>query len=208
MTERGKFIALEGGEGAGKTTLLPRLARALEEMGYEVVLTREPGGTATGEKLREMIFNKEINCNPRVALCLFLADRVLHLLTVVRPALGEGKIILSDRSEGSTIAYQAYLGGLPREQVEQFNHLITGGLTPDLTILLDLSPEVGLARKQKPGLEVTHYDAQPLEWHRRLRQAFLILARTRPNWVIVDAEKSPEEIQESVLDILRRRGIV
>jgi len=205
---QGKFICLEGGDGCGKSTQSKLLEKFLRDAGFKVVLTREPGGTKNSQKIRELIMNPEVNRNPKIALCLFLADRALHLEELVFPALSAGKIVICDRYEMSTMAYQSQAGGLDLDEVRRFNEYVTGGLIPDITILFDVPVEIGQTRKQNTEVERNHYDEAGLEFHRKLRRGYLELAKILPNCVVVDATRTPEEIHQEVVDILKSHGIV
>lgn len=209
MSERGKFIAFEGIDGSGKTTQAKMLAKGLKTLGYDVVLTREPGGTEKGKAIRELALDKEVGGkDPKLALFLFLADRRLHLLEVIQPALGSGKIVICDRYEGSTLAYQVFAGGLDFKQVRAFNDYITDGLVPDLTIYLDVPVQIGRQRKAKQGIRLTHYDKKEVAFRQKLRQGYLKLAKILPSWVVIDGNGSPEEVHQRVVDVLRERGII
>lgn len=205
--EQGRFIVFEGGEGAGKSLQAKILGEALAEMGYGVVLAREPGGGPLAGRIREILLTTDC-CDSRVELCLFLASRRENLVRIVIPALSEGKIVVADRYEGSTLAYQGYGGGLPVEEVKRFNEFITGGLKPDLTILIDI--DIGESRKRLggKGTPLTVFDARELEFHRKVREGYLELAQAEDNWVVIDGSGSIEEIHQKVLEVLAQRKIL
>lgn len=185
------FITFEGPEGAGKTTIIQRITERLRSEGRDVVATREPGSGSVGAKIREVLLHSEA-IDPRCELFLFLADRANHVTTVVRPALERGDLVLCDRYGDSTIVYQAHARGLDPMGVRELNAFATDGLTPDLTLLLDLDPEVGLRRLTTKD----RLDAEPIMFHRRVREGFLVEAKREPlRWRIVDATKPVEQVE-------------
>ncbi|MBX3118131.1 MAG: dTMP kinase [Fimbriimonadaceae bacterium] len=184
------FVTFEGPEGAGKSTILALVAEKLRAQGRQVVTTREPGDGPLGPPIRQLILHGEA-MDARTELFLFLADRAQHTESLIRPALEAGKTVLCDRYSDSTVVYQGVARGLDRALLRELNEFATGGLKPDLTLLFDLDPEVGLARVQGKD----RLDAEPLEFHKKVRQGFLELAREEPaRWRIVDASKSKEEV--------------
>jgi dTMP kinase len=179
------FVTFEGPEGAGKSTVLRRLADEFREKGETVVETREPGAGEIGGRIREILLHTGA-VPARTELMLFLADRAANVETIVRPALAAGSLVFCDRHADSTVVYQGYGRGLDVEQLRAWNAWATGGLTPDLTLLLDLPAEVGLARA-KGG---DRLDAEPLAFHERVRAGFLTEAEREPDrWRIVDASQ-------------------
>lgn len=195
------FITLEGPEGAGKTTALAALAHGLRGEGREVVTTKEPGAGETGAAIRDLLLHGEA-LPAATELFLFLADRANHVARVIRPALEGGKVVLCDRFADSTFVYQAAVRGLDAAFVRQANAFATGGLQPDLTLLFDLDPEVGLARlKAKDRL-----DLEPLEFHQKVRAGFLRLAEEESaRFRILDATRNPEDLAEAALAAVRER---
>ena len=193
----GKLIVFEGGEGTGKSTQIRVVAEALRQRGYEVIETREPGGTALGAQLREMVMTPAATPPvPLVELLLYLADRAQHVAQVIRPALAAGSIVLSDRFSASTIAYQGYARGLDLAMVKQLDALARGGVTPDLTVLLDCPVAVGLQRAR--GDDRFHQEEQ--EFHERVRAAFLeFAAGDRDHYVVVDTPQSREQVSAHAL---------
>lgn len=189
------FVTFEGPEGAGKSTALAAVATALQDKGYAVTTTREPGAGPLGQEIRAMVLHGH-EINPRTELLLFLADRANHVDTVIKPALERGEIVLCDRFADSSLVYQAYARGLSEAFVRAGNEFATAGLKPSLTLLFDLDPEVGLARLQSKD----RLDAQPIEFHRAVREGFLREAKAEPGrWVRVDAHRSAEETAKLAL---------
>ena len=197
------FITLEGPEGSGKSTQIKRLAKHLEEIGYSVITTREPGGTPISDQIRQVLVrmeNKELH--PRTEMLLFLAARAQLVEQVIKPALQEGKIILCDRYGDSTLAYQGYGHGLDLEQLNQMLDFATDHLKPDLTILLDLDVKTGLMRKKAKD-EWNRLDAYEALFHERVREGYLRLAREEPErWRIVDASQAIDAVQEDLFQII------
>ena len=197
VTERkGLFIAFEGGEGAGKTTQAQLITQRLKRLGHEVVLTREPGGTSLGERLRDIIFHPGLE--PETELLLILAARAQLVAEVIRPALERGEIVVCDRYSDSTLAYQGYGRRLDLAATAAANEIATGGLRPDLSILLDLPVDAGLARKAD-GDEWDAIGQESREFHERVRRGFHELAATEPQrWLIVDATLPIEDVSEMI----------
>jgi dTMP kinase len=202
----GMFIVLEGGEGAGKSTVLAALAKVLRQEGREVVETREPGGTPLGERIRALILNARGVDDALTELLLFEAARAHVVSSVIRPGIERGATVLCDRFTASSIAYQGSGRGLGREVVEGANVLATGGLTPDLTLLLDLPVEAGLSRRAGDG-EANHFDRETIDFHQRVRRAFLDLAAESPaSWTVIDATQPLERVVELAHDAARTRS--
>lgn len=191
----GLFVTFEGPEGAGKSTAIRTVAQHLIEQGREVLVTREPGAGEFGRQIREILLHGE-EMPPESELFLFLADRSNHVRNIVRPALAEGKWVLCDRYADSNFVYQSYVRGLDPVFVRSANAFATGGLTPAHTFLLDLDPEIGLSRLQSRD----RLDAQPIEFHRKVREGFLSLAAESPErWHVIDAAQRPEDVVEAIL---------
>ena len=197
------FITLEGPEGSGKTSHVPYLVEYLREKGYAVFPTREPGGTSIGEQIREVLHSlKNTEMHPRTETLLYQAARAQFVEQVVRPRLVLGEIVLSDRYADSTIAYQGYGHQQDLEQVRGLVKYATGGLAPDLTILLDVDVEIGIGRKTK-SQEWNRLDAYTLEFHRRVRAGYLDMVKQEPKrWVVVDAGREWRVVQEELRDII------
>jgi dTMP kinase len=191
------FITLEGPEGSGKSSQLPTLAEFLRQQGRVVLTTREPGGTPIGEQVRTVIMSlKNTGMNPRSEILLFCAARAQLVEEVIRPSLARDEIVLSDRYADATLAYQGYGHGYSLAVLRQLLNFATGGLWPDLTLLMDLPSEEGLRRKRSGGGEWNRLDAYELAFHQRVRRGYLELARQEPQrWCIVDATLPPEMVQ-------------
>ena len=201
----GLFIALEGGEGAGKTTQARMLAIWLREQGFDVITTREPGATKVGMRLRALLLDTtHTGMSPRAEALMYAADRAEHVAEVISPALERGGVIITDRYTDSSLAYQGAARGLRTEDVAWLSHWATDGLVPDLTILLDLPPQAGLGRRTRSA---DRLEAEPTEFHDRVRAGFLSLARQDPQrYLVLDATRSAaeltQEIQERVREML------
>jgi dTMP kinase len=188
------FVVVEGGEGSGKSTQVQLLASWLRERGYEVVVTFEPGDTKMGAQMREVLLHGDAPLDERAELLLMLADRAQHVAEVVRPALARGAIVVSDRYAPSTLAYQGAGRGLGVETVEALNRFATGGLQPDLVLVLDVPDEVAEARI--PGHR-DRVERAGLEFHARVRAAYRELAAQR-GWELIDGSGTPEAVAERV----------
>jgi dTMP kinase len=200
------FITLEGPDGSGKTSQLALLVDFLRQQGYTVLATREPGGTQIGDQIRAVLSdlsNQEMR--PRTELLLFQASRAQLVEQVVRPHLQEGGIVLCDRYADSTLAYQGYgHQTFPLDQVQSIIHFATGGLKPDLTLLLDVDVKAGLQRRAQDG-DWNRLDAYQLEFHQRVRQGYLQMAQAEPRrWVVIDASRSMDEVQTELREVVLR----
>lgn len=200
------FITLEGPEGSGKTSHIPSLVEFLREKGYAVFPTREPGGTSIGEQIREVIHDlKNVEMHPRTETLLYQAARAQIVEEVIKPRLKAGEIVISDRYYDSTIAYQGYGHQQDLEQVLALVKYATGGLVPDLTVLLNLDVEEGLRRKKKDN-EWNRLDAYTVEFHQRVRAGYLEMVLQEPNrWVIVNAGQQWEEVQDELRIVILAR---
>jgi dTMP kinase len=200
------FITLEGPEGSGKTSHLPHLVEYLRGKGYAVFATREPGGTSIGEQIREVIHDlKNQEMHPRTETLLYQAARAQIVEQVIKPRLEAGEVVISDRYYDSTIAYQGYGHQQHLEQVRALVKYATGGLVPDLTILLDLDVEVGLGRKKKDN-EWNRLDAYTVEFHKRVRAGYLKMVEAEPDrWVIVNAEEPWDAVQSNLRKVIESR---
>ncbi len=201
------FITLEGPDGSGKTTQIAPLADYLRQRGLTVLTTREPGGTAIGEQVRDVLHRLDNTAmHPRAETLLYLAARAQLVEEIIRPALARGEVVLCDRYADSTLAYQGYGHGNDLQIVRSLLHFATGGLQPDLTLLLDLSAEEGLRRRQTGGGEWNRLDAYQLAFHQRVVLGYRQLAAEQPaRWVVVDAARPPAEIQRDLREIITAR---
>lgn len=207
------FITLEGIEGSGKTTQMAHIARFLADHGRTCVRTREPGGTRIGAKLRAILLDPaHRNLAPGAELLLYTADRVQHVREVVQPALGDGKTVICDRFFDATMVYQGYARGLDRELIRTLHALLLDGLKPDLTLLLDLDPKVGLARAWQQldsgsrDDDESRFEKEALAFHQKVRDGYLDLAAREPErFAVVDADRSEAAVRETIFEILAAR---
>lgn len=198
--KKGLFITFEGADGCGKTTQMNLLAEYLKNQGYEVVLTREPGGKGLGEKIREILLNYDGEVSDRCESFLFLADRAQNIDTIVNPAVNSGKIVLCDRHTDSSVAYQGYGRGLDIERINLLNNLATNGRKPDLTFVFDIDTETSMKRV---GKEKDRMESAGLEFHKKVHNGYLEIAKKEPERIkVIDATKSIEEIHQEVLSYL------
>ena len=201
------FITLEGPEGSGKSTQAVLLAQFLAENGFSVVSTREPGGTNIGDQIRDVLHdvaNEEMESETE--FLLYSASRAQLVREVIRPALLESKVVLCDRYADSSIAYQGYGRGLDLDTLLAVTEFATGGLVPDLTLLLDIDVEQGLSRRIDGDEEMNRLDLQEIAFHQRVREGYHQLAAAGPErWVLVDAGRRPEEIQRDLRRIVLER---
>lgn len=191
------FITFEGGEGAGKSTAIKRIVDSLQKEGKEVVLTREPGGTPIAEEIRNVILDKKnVGMDIRTEALLYAAARRQHIVEKIIPSIKAGKIVLCDRFLDSSLAYQGGARGIGIDNVLAMNQFATEGLLPDLTIFFDIDPELGLKRiASNSQREVNRLDLEKLEFHKKVRETFLFLAKKYANrYVIIDASKDPETV--------------
>jgi dTMP kinase len=192
------FVAFEGGEGVGKSTQISRAAAWLRAQGHEVVETREPGGTALGRELRRLVLDPDGHVTPRAEALLYAADRAHHVETVIRPALDAGQVVLTDRYVDSTLAYQGAGRGLSVDEARVITGWATDGLLPDLTVLLDLDPAIGLARASARSRPDRLEGAAPA-FHQAVRAAFLALAAEAPQrYLVIDAALGEDAVAELI----------
>ncbi len=203
----GWFIVFEGPEGGGKTTQITRLATYLREAGREVIVTREPGGTAVGDAVRDVLLGRDDYAMlAETEAFLLSAARAQHVHDVIRPALARGCVVLCDRYADSTMAYQGGGGGASREDLACLEGIATRGVAPDLRILLDLPVEIGLARRHQDEATVNRIDRATRAFHERVRAAFLTLARAEPeSWIIIDASRSVDQVCEDVIQAVQKQ---
>lgn len=205
------FITMEGVEGSGKSTQIQRLAARLREVGLPLVVSKEPGGTALGAELRRLLLahhaSGEVWC-PEAELLLFYADRAQHLATLVKPALDSGSVVLVDRFEDSSWAYQG-ARGVSAEDLTRLREVVLKDFRPDLTLILDMNPEVSLNRVEARNQELgsafleTRFDQEALDYHRRVRAIFLGIAAREPRRVVVvPAEGSADAVGQAIWDVV------
>jgi len=201
------FITLEGPDGSGKSMQVPALSEYIRSLGYQVLTTREPGGTFIGDQIREVIMRMDnTSMHPRTEILLFCAARAQIVAEVIRPALEQGVVVISDRYADSTLAYQGYGHGIDLGILRQILSFATGGLTPDLTLLFDLDVETGLSRRQSGGGEWNRLDDYAVAFHRRVRNGYLELAAAEPaRWVRIDAAQTPVRVREDLQQVILAR---
>lgn len=197
---KGLFVTFEGADGCGKTTQMKLLKEYLLCKGIDVVLTREPGGRGLGEKVREILLNYDGAVSDRCESFLFLADRAQNIDIIVNPAVESGKIVLCDRHIDSTVAYQGYGRGLDLERIKMLNSIATNNRKPDLTFVFDIDVETSM---QRVGKEKDRLESEGKEFHNRVRNGYLEIAKQEPERIkVIDASMSIEEIHEEVVNIL------
>jgi dTMP kinase len=204
LRDGGVFIALEGPEGAGKSTQVGLLAAWLSERGRDPVVTREPGGTPVGEAVRRVLLEAD-DITAAAELMLMLAARASLVERVIRPALAAGRVVVTDRFHLSTLAYQGYGRGLPLTEVEAMNRFATGGLEPDVTILLELDAATGAARQAARGRGPDRIERAGPAFHDRVAEAYRLLARDREHVERVDAAAAEAAVHDAVIALLTRR---
>ena len=209
---QGRFITFEGGEGTGKTTQIKLLAEFLKGKGIDVVLTKEPGGTPIGQELRSMLCTGDKDKFDAVAeALLYYADRRIHMQQKVLPALANGCWVISDRFADSTMAYQyyGYNKRVPKQMLEELYKMTVGDFYPDLTVILDIDPKIGLARSMAVNstyvVQETRHESRGLEFHQNLRQGFLEIAKTADRYVVVDADKTIENLHDEIVKLVEGR---
>jgi dTMP kinase len=196
----GVFIALEGIDGSGKSTLAGRLVSALRQAGMRAILTREPGGTAIGEQIRMVLLGQASSSMlPTTEMLLFAAARAQHVGEVIRPALDEGLVVVTDRFSDSSLAYQWGARGLAKRDVDLAQDLATSGLEPDLKILLEVPVETALRRRMGDSHEVNRLDREAIQFHTRVREAYHTLVAADPaRWRVIDADRGEDEVWSDV----------
>ncbi|MFH1984936.1 MAG: dTMP kinase [Pseudomonadota bacterium] len=206
------FITFEGIEGSGKTSLMPRVAAHLEQQGRRCLITREPGGTPIGRQIRAILLDPNSgDLDPGAELLLYTADRVQHVRTVIAPAIADGRVVLCDRYVDATRVYQGLARGLGLDSVDRLHQAAVGGMLPDLTVLLDLDPEIGLARAwrqvkhgERSG-EETRFEKEALHFHRRVRDGYRLLAAGAPErFCVIDAAAAADAVAQDVIAAIDR----
>ena len=200
--QKGLFITFEGSDGCGKTTQIKMLKDYLENSGYDVVLTREPGAKGLGEKVREILLNYDGEVSDRCESFLFLADRAQNIDTIVNPAVKAGKIVLCDRHIDSTAAYQGYGRGLDLERINMLNKLATDGKMPDLTLVFDIDVETSM---QRVGKNKDRMESAGVEFHNKVRNGYLEIAKLNPERVkVIDGRETIEKVFENVKSVVNK----
>lgn len=198
--KKGLFITLEGADGCGKTTQLNLLKEYLTSKGYEIVVTREPGGKGLGEKLREILLNYDGEVSDRCEAFLYLADRAQNIDTIIKPAINSGKIVLCDRHTDSSVAYQGYGREQNIDNINMLNELAVNGVHPDLTIVFEIDTETSMARV---GAEKDRLESAGIEFHKRVRNGYIEIAKKNPQRIkVVDASQTIEDVQRDVIKIV------
>jgi dTMP kinase len=201
------FITLEGPDGSGKTSQVQPLAEYLRAQDYPIFTTREPGGTVIGDQVREILMSlKNTSMHPSTETLLFCSARAQLVNEIIRPHLAQGDIVLCDRYADSTLAYQGYGHGNDLDLLRKVLFFATGGLVPDLTLLLDVDSEIGLRRRKTGGGEWNRLDAYQLELHQRVRAGYLEMAKAEPQrWVLIDASQPPDVVQSALRQVILDR---
>ncbi len=202
--KKGCMIVCDGSNGAGKTTIIKAIEAHLQAGGHQVVVTREPGGTPIGEKIREILLNPD---TPEMCditeLLLFAAARAQHVREMILPAVESGKIVVSDRFDAATISFQHYARGLPLELIRQLNSIATGGFQPDVTIILDLDPVKGLQRVSSRGDDPDRMEKEQLDFLHKARHGYLQQAKNAPDrFVVIDASQPLEKVISEVMEVV------
>lgn len=211
MTKRGVFITFEGGDGTGKSTQAKLLQQSFSAAGMDTILTREPGGTPQAERIRDLLLQRDSGAfDPLTEALLMFASRREHIVNKILPALEKGQWVISDRFADSTRAFQGAGMGLDAEKIEKLYHLVAGDFQPDLTLIFDLDPEVGLARSTKKAADTKttedRYERMGLAFHQRLREGFLQIAKKFPTrCVIIDAGQDTQTVHQQVLQVVEAR---
>ena len=202
MKYPGMLITFEGGEGAGKTTLIEKLSVHLQSQQIPAINTRAPGGTAIGKAIRSLVLDhREQTLSKRAELLLFLSDRAQHVEELILPALKHNQVVLCDRFNDSTVAYQSGARGFDEAWVRTLCDFACEGVQPDLTLYLDLDPKEGFARVQKAGMSKDRIESETLEFHQKIRQAFHQIAKKEPKrFQILDASRSPEDVFQQAVE--------
>lgn len=210
-TYEGFLISFEGGEGGGKTTQISRLRTRLEACGKQVIVLREPGGTAISEQIREVVLsNKNVGIAYTTEVLLFQAARAQLYREIVIPSLESGKMVLMDRTRDSSVVYQGMVRGFGTQTIEYLNDISTKHIYPNLTVLLDLDPKLGLERRSKHETEgMNRLDLESLKFHEDVRAAYLKLAKKdkQERWEVVNAENDLEAVEENIWELIQARGI-
>ena len=202
MSKDSFFIVYEGPEGAGKTTQIKRLEQNLINHNISPLLTREPGGTKAADRIREVILDPNLEINPLTEFLLYSASRAQHVEEIIKPALDNKRTVISDRFYGASLAYQGYGRGLDLGFIANLSHRVTLGIEPDLVLLLDIDPEIGLQRIAKRG-QKDRLELADISFHKKVRAGFLEQANSKANWQILNAEQSQAELADNIWQIVK-----
>ena len=215
MTRRGLFISFEGGEGCGKTTQIQNLSNIIESLTLtSFVVTREPGGAPSAELIRGLLVNGDAEkWRPATEGLLMSAARHEHVEQIIRPALAQNKLVMSDRFVDSTIVYQGIVGGVARNDIDAMNHIACGDIYPDVTIILDIDSQIGLTRAKSRGAGEDRFEAKGLAYHEKVRAGFLDIAADDPSrCVVINANRTPDDIAGDIWQVVRphlqARGLI
>ena len=215
MTRRGLFITIEGGDGCGKTTQIQNLTNRIKSIVLSpYVVTREPGGAPSAELIRGLLVNGDVEkWRPATEGLLMSAARHEHVEQIIRPALAQNKLVMSDRFVDSTIVYQGIVGGVARNDIDAMNHIACGDIYPDVTIILDIDSQIGLARAKSRGTGEDRFEAKGLAYHEKVRAGFLDIATDDPSrCVVINANRTPDDIAEDIWQVVRphlqARGLI
>jgi dTMP kinase len=203
LSTQSYFIVFEGPEGAGKSTQIKHLVAKLGET-FEVVQTREPGGTPAADAIRKVILDPDLTISPLTEFLLYSASRAQHVEEVIKPALEDNKIVICDRFFGASVAYQGYGRGLELDFIYDLTKQVTQDITPNLVLLLDLDPQVGLERIAQRG-QKDRLELADISFHRKVREGFLAQARENPNWVIINAQQDEDKVREEIWQTVQHR---
>ena len=206
MTRRGLFITFEGGEGCGKTTQIQNLTNRIKSVvSTPFVVTREPGGAPSAELIRGLLVNGDAEkWRPATEGLLMSAARHEHVEQIIRPALAQNKLVMSDRFVDSTIVYQGIVAGVARNDIDAMNHIACGDIYPDITIILDIDSQIGLARAKSRGAGEDRFEAKGLAYHEKVRAGFLDIAADDPSrCVVINANRTPDDIAEDIWQVVR-----
>lgn len=204
--KRRLFIVFDGPEGGGKSTQARLLYEHLKKKGYDVVLTREPGGTKMAEMVRKIILSPRLKITPMAELLLYEAARAQHIAEVIAPSLDKNKIVISDRFMDASVVYQGYARGLGIKFVETLNRLVVGNITPDITFILDIHPNEGLSRIKSRAKTFDRLEKENIEFHLKIREGYLKLANRRKNFYVIDVNnKTSQEVHSIILQILQKK---
>jgi dTMP kinase len=198
------FIVFEGPEGAGKSTQIKHLVNALREQGLDIVQTREPGGTPAADAIRKVILDPDLTISPLTEFLLYSASRAQHVEEVIKPALEQNKVVVCDRFFGASVAYQGYGRGLELDFIYDLTKRVTQGITPDLVLLLDIDPQVGLERIAQRG-QKDRLELADISFHRKVREGFLAQAKENKSWVIINAQQDEAKVAEVIWQTVQAR---